>query len=171
MSFLRLDLPMPPSDNHIYINTPKGRALTSTAKKYKNDVQRRTAEATLLLQKAFDIKNPYIILLEFYYERSEVLSTQHWRPFKKNDASNRTKLLIDAVTDGAGFDDGGLFFYLIRKNIAQDGITHVDVVIRLLTENLLSRWEGYIHVLKEEPDGLEQCADLGLDPSGKKSGG
>lgn len=166
MSFLQLSVPMPPSDNHLYINTPRGRAKTAAAKKYKSDVQRKTAEACLVTGTSFDGTKVHLIALDFYYTREEVFSKQAWRPFLKNDASNRQKLLIDAVTEGSGFDDGALFFYLLRKNISQDGITYVDVTLRLLTEDVLLRWNEFWDYVMEKPNEPGTYANLGFDSVG-----
>lgn len=121
----RLTLPMPPSDNTIYFNLPHGgRALSSGAKKYKRDVK---ALVSRLIAKAdtdgadFITCVPYSFILTIYFKATE---NKTWNPekkrsagtrYKKQDAGNRQKLVIDAVMSAIGIDDRQIFREVIRK--------------------------------------------------------
>lgn len=93
---MTLDLPWPPSTNHAYRNTPRGRAKTNAANAYATDVkvellQHRDARAfRARLQPG---------------TRFRVQLEAHEPNRLRRDLMNLEKLAIDAIFDWLGHDD------------------------------------------------------------------
>lgn len=88
---LVLSVPLPPSVNHLYYNTPTGRRMTKEGKAYK-----RLVAETLMQQRA-RTKAP-----DPPYEVSLWLLVPDNR---RRDASNMVKAIEDAVADFLMYDD------------------------------------------------------------------
>jgi Holliday junction resolvase RusA-like endonuclease len=116
---LRLDmvLALPPTDNHIYFNVPRGgRALTKEARKYKSLVKEKTARAAITSSLSFREHIPYRVDITIFVK----LLSKGWPKrakwkFQKIDTTNRTKLLLDSIAEAIGVDDRHVTQVTIRK--------------------------------------------------------
>jgi Holliday junction resolvase RusA-like endonuclease len=133
---IRLTLPMPPSDNKIYWNNPYGgRTLNSTAKKYKREVKDQVAKLILRSGSKVDFQPcvEYEAIITIYFDEIEFKT---WGDkngaltrYKKLDAGNRQKLIIDSVMGAIGIDDRHIFREVLRKRVdAAD--PRVAVIVR-----------------------------------------
>ena len=132
---MELNLPMPPTDNHIYSNAPFGRVLSSAAKRYKTLV--RTAIGKLATSHDLSFRNhiPYYVRLTIFMD----LYTKGWPKkamwkYRKVDATNRTKLLLDAISEAIGVDDRHFVTVLVRKEEAKD-----EQYVRVSVEEMCPR--------------------------------
>lgn len=104
---LSLVTELPPTDNHIYFNLPGGgRALTKKAKQFKARVKEQTALTAVRNTLPFREHIPYKATITLYVK----LYTKGWPKtakwkYRKMDATNRTKLILDAITEAVGVDD------------------------------------------------------------------
>ncbi len=119
---VKFDIPgMPPSINHAWFNLPRrGRSLKPAGKKYKNEVQ------TLLAQKypkelmTFHKHEPYLV---FFRIHLEAIENATWgaakkaaeNRYKKNDVTNRIKILEDVISEVTGVDDSATMTFIIQK--------------------------------------------------------
>ena len=114
---LELVLEMPPTDNHIYFNLPRGgRALTKEARRYKALVKEKAARAAVTSPFSFREHIPYRVTINLFFK----LFTKGWPKnakwrFHKTDTLNRTKLLVDAITEAVGVDDRHIIETIVRK--------------------------------------------------------
>jgi hypothetical protein len=119
---------LPPSANHAYFNIPGGgRTLTSKGKKFKKEtsahiVRHYPTELRWLLR---DI--PIGLAVRFHFQQ---LVNKGWPDkaktrYKKIDASNRLKLLEDAVADATGTDDSQYQIVMVSKVQGTPEATHV----------------------------------------------
>lgn len=128
LAYVKIVLPLPPSDNHIYFNVtstkPGGfkqhhRAPTAEAKKYKREVASDIASLALANNVEFKLNTPFLCILNIFFEEIE---NKGWvkgkadSRYKKVDTENRNKLLIDAITEAIGVDDHQLFFSIKIKH-------------------------------------------------------
>ena len=108
---------MPPTDNHIYFNLHGlGRVLTKSARQYKSRVKESTSRIAITEKRSFREHVPYRVRILIYMS----LYTKGWPKkakwrFRKADASNRTKLILDAVAEAIGVDDRHFVDLRIRK--------------------------------------------------------
>ena len=117
---LRVTLPVPPSDNHIYANVGRARFLTSTAKKYKKTVAEEVAKLSVTCDPdaCFIEHVPYEIILHLYLEKVENGGWPQGKAksrYKRIDTTNRQKLVIDGVMEGIGVDDCHIFYAALYK--------------------------------------------------------
>lgn len=132
---MELYLPMPPTDNHIYINIPYGRKLSKTAKRYKAVVKEEVSKLAVSSNLSFRNHIPYCVRITLFMD----LYTKGWPSkalwkFRKVDATNRTKLLLDAVSDAVGIDDRHFVTIVTRKEEMLD-----EQCVRLSLEELCPR--------------------------------
>jgi Holliday junction resolvase RusA-like endonuclease len=133
---MRVELPLPDSDNGLYWNNPHGgRTLTTKAKAYKRGVKDKVSRliASTMSAEDFVPNVPYTVIITIYFDQLE------WKTFgatggaktryKKCDAGNRQKLVIDAVMDAIGIDDKHIFREVIRKR-EDETRPRVVVVVR-----------------------------------------
>ncbi len=137
---LRLSLPLPPTDNDIYVPVKKrgksaGMRLSDTARAYKVKVAELMADAAVL-QPDFVVEDDveYSITLVVFFKAAY---SKDWPKrakcrFRKIDSHNRLKLVIDAVMQGLGLDDNCLFEQSITKQEDPED-PRIEVEIR--------RWE------------------------------
>jgi|PlaIllAssembly_1097288.scaffolds.fasta_scaffold00059_5 Holliday junction resolvase RusA-like endonuclease len=117
---LRITLDMPPSDNKLYWNNPwGGRTRTRVATAYHN-AARAVIGRLMATTRCGDFAQnvPYRIALYLFFEEVENSGWKKGRAatrYKKCDAGNRQKLVIDAVTDAVGVDDRHIFKEEINK--------------------------------------------------------
>jgi len=119
---ITFELPwLPPSANHAYFNHPKGgRVMTKKGKKFKIEtttyiVQHHTPTLTRM---KFAQNHPYGMAVYFHFpnlENKGFLTGEAKTRYKKLDASNRLKLLEDAVVDALGIDDSQFTTVLVSK--------------------------------------------------------
>lgn len=115
---------MPPTINKAYINTSKGRRLTQHAKKTKEKIKKLVA--LQLLKNEFDVhifKDAKVYLTVHYFFKNvenKGFPKKAKYKFKKNDLSNRLKLLEDAISDSIGIDDSNTFQITLTKNKGQE---------------------------------------------------
>ena len=126
---------MPPTANNAYFNMPGGgRALTSKGKKFLNEAvahltRHHQAERTQL--------KPNIALVSIYVAYFDAIETKGFATgkaegrFVKLDASNRIKLVEDAVTKAyGGNDSANLFTGLFKRSAPEYKVEPcVDVLI------------------------------------------
>lgn len=118
---IRLSLPyLPPTTNNAYFNMRRGgRQLTSVARAYKIDVSTRLQREYRKEMMFFQKNTPYLLLVRFYFTGlvhkgyPEKTTTR----YKKLDASNRLKLLEDALKDAAGIDDSQFLQCFLEKRV------------------------------------------------------
>jgi len=139
---MKLVLPVPPSDNQIYWNNPRGgRVLRSAAKAYKRKVKKIIAELIAVADGGFYPRHtgemppdfvpnvPYEIFIRVYLKAVENKSWGTKRSpkarYKKADIGNRQKLVIDAVTEAIGIDDSHIMKEVLRKMESPDERTTV----------------------------------------------
>jgi len=137
---LRISLPMPPTDNNLYVPVRKkgksaGLRLSDTARVYKVKVAEVMADAALL-NPDFGIEEnvEYAISLVVYFKSaySKSWPKKAKSKFRKIDTHNRLKLVIDSVMGSMGLDDNCLFEQsVIKMEDPED--PRVEVEIR--------RWE------------------------------
>lgn len=137
---LSMVLAMPPTDNHIYFNLPKGRgrALTGKAKKYKALVKEKTARAAITSPLSFREHIAYRVEITIFLN----LLTKGWPKnakwrFQKIDTLNRTKLLIDSVAEAIGVDDRHVTEVIVRKEDDAE-----DPRVEVTVEELWKRYES-----------------------------
>ena len=130
-----VETPMPPTLNKSYINTNKGRRLTTHAKKTKETITK--VVALYLLKNDINtskLKNSKLFLrVDFYFKNVE---NKGWpkkakNRYKKNDISNRLKLLEDAVSDAVGIDDSNTFEITLTKNQHRQEKCHVQLEVEI----------------------------------------
>lgn len=86
---LRLELPYPPSVNHYLRHTARGVYRTAEADSYRQQVQ-----VLALIQQVEPLSGELIVTLTLY------------RPAKRGDVDNYSKVVIDALNGIAWHDDG-----------------------------------------------------------------
>jgi hypothetical protein len=135
---LILELPLPPTDNSIYISINIGskprRILSNAAKKFKNQI--KVAIARVLIENSGRIKDAdffnnesiYVFKISTYFE---CIENKGWPKkakyrFKKIDLTNRNKLLIDSICENLNIDDSQIFKVLLEK---KKGVPRVIVHI------------------------------------------
>lgn len=108
---------LPPTDNKIYVNLRQGgRILSGQAKKYKSKVKEKTARSAITSKLSFRPNIAYraeIVLYTDIYTKGWPKHAK-WK-FRRMDTTNRTKLLLDAVTEAVGIDDCHITEVLVRK--------------------------------------------------------
>lgn len=125
---VKLLLPfMPPSTNNAFINFgTKGRGLSKDGKKFKNLVQAYVGQhyptELASFQKA---KNePFTVFFRIHVAELENKTFGAKKGaesrYKKNDATNRIKLLEDVLADVTGIDDANTLTFVIQKVQAKD---------------------------------------------------
>lgn len=133
---MELHLPLPPTDNHIYINIPYGRKLSNEAKKYKSLVKERSIQVavtnTLSFREQVACRVQIVLYMDLYTKGWP--KNAKWR-FRKVDATNRTKLLLDALSDAVGVDDRHFVSVVVRKEHSPD-----NQYARLVLEELWTRY-------------------------------
>jgi len=105
---MRVTLPLPPSDNHVYFTVKRRRVKTSEAERYVNLVRAAVAEQAIRASIPVCQDVPDRVIIMIYFDRMEQLNWKRsgaGRRFLKLDVANRQKLLIDAVMDALGIDD------------------------------------------------------------------
>ena len=120
-------LPLPPSNNHLYLNSPwgSGRILSTTARAAKNRLVEQISQVILEQNLSFDPSTPYGLSLLFCFDRVRPMKkTKH--PFLRVDVDNRQKLIIDAIAAATGVDDRNLFEIRARKVERDAAISSVD---------------------------------------------
>lgn len=99
---------LPPSSNHAYINNGfGGRTLSAAGKKFKTETKVTIARRYTTALTAMKPNMPALVLARFYFES---LLNKGWPKtaksrYKKLDATNRVKLLEDALAEVLGVDD------------------------------------------------------------------
>lgn len=108
---------VPPSVNHAYGQRHGKRFLTTEGKAYKNEtktfISRNYATQLLFVKK----NEKYAISIVCYFEE---LENKTWPEkvddrYKKLDATNRVKLLEDALVEAVGIDDSHFFQVTVTK--------------------------------------------------------
>ena len=110
-----LEIPgIPPSANHAYFNHPRGgRVLSKEGKKYKKETSAYIVQTYFHQLGGIKKNHPYGLLLVFHFPNIEnkgfKTGTAQTR-YKKFDASNRVKLLEDALVTAIDIDDSNFMF-------------------------------------------------------------
>lgn len=115
---LRVVLDLPPSDNHIYVNRGnKGRFLSRDARTYKNKALSVIASIVLSsgAHRDFHRDMPYEVEILLFMPVFNSTFPKSKFLFKKSDTLNRTKLLIDIVTEAISVDDRHIVDVTVRK--------------------------------------------------------
>lgn len=126
---------IPPSTNHAYFNLPKGgRKLTAAGEKFKTETM---AFITKNLQgqiRSMKENHPYGLGIQVRMSIFDKRPGKGQR-YKKTDATNRIKLLEDAVAAAIGIDDSQFVTVIINKVDAPEETTRV-IVWDLIEESL-----------------------------------
>lgn len=109
---LVISAPLPPSSNHIYANNARGgRVLTKEAREYKHEV-----EQVMMTQRAKKRcpEPPFVLSLHLRLPDA-----------RRADASNRCKVLEDAIFEQLGYDDSLVYDVHLFKYVAPNdpGVT------------------------------------------------
>lgn len=133
---MELSLPLPPTDNNIYVNLSFGRALRSDAKRYKALVKESAARVAIKHELSFRQHVACQVRVHLFMD----MYTKGWPKnakwkFRKLDATNRTKLLLDALAESVGIDDRHFVSVLVRKEHKPD-----NQYVRLVLEELWPRY-------------------------------
>lgn len=130
---IKLILPLPPTDNKIYFNLPRGgRELTSEARGYKNKVREVVAAVAATCSLSFRKNIEHELVIRVYLshvENSGFGKEKTLERYKKVDSSNRTKLVTDAVAAAIGIDDKHIFKTIILKRSDPDN-PRIEVIWR-----------------------------------------
>ena len=115
-----LELPLPPTVNKAYFQKGKRKVLTSAARAFKEDVKRTVSQQLALRPDLAQLDSvPLVLILEVYFES---IINKGWLEgkakslFKKLDASNRIKLLEDALCGALGIDDKQYMTVMVCKH-------------------------------------------------------
>lgn len=137
---LRITLPMPPTDNDLYVPIKKGGKsvglrLSNVARAYKIQVAEVMADAALLnpdFKVEVDVEYAINLVVYFKSAYSKGWPKKARSRFRKIDTHNRLKLVIDSVMSSMGLDDNCLFEQSVVKQEDPED-PRIDVEIR--------RWE------------------------------
>jgi Holliday junction resolvase RusA-like endonuclease len=120
---IRIVIPfLPPSTNHAYVNNPwGGRTLSSAGKEFKtltsSHITRNYREAC----KKIVPNKPYLVLVKLYLS---TLENKGWPKkaetrYKHLDATNRVKLLEDALAKAFAVDDSNTLCFVVSKEAGE----------------------------------------------------
>lgn len=121
---------VPPSVNKAYINMSRGRTLSTLGRLYHADVVNRVTLSVLngdLLR--MDPDQPHLLWVRVHLPIYTKPGGEAKSRYKKLDASNRIKLLEDAVCHALGIDDSCFEAVLIQKVHALPGQERTEVKI------------------------------------------
>lgn len=122
-------LGVPPSTNNVYFNLPKGgRVLNNAGKKYKTEISTTIMREHQAEIRDVQLNHPYGIL----FVVNMAILNAGWPEkartrYKKLDATNRVKLLEDAIVEALGIDDSQVVISVVIKRHSETEVT--DVVI------------------------------------------
>lgn len=126
------EMPLPPSENHLYRNVPRlGRSKTRLYKDYELEFETWAWKCHKELTIARNLLSPHPfvgISLHFRFEYSRLFCKDG--SVKKNDVTNRLKCFLDLLAKHLHFDDSRFFEVTARKTSSlKEG---VDVAFYLL---------------------------------------
>lgn len=128
---ISLSIPwLPPSSNHAYINNGfGGRKLSAEGKKFKLETTAFFVRRYPNALRFFEKDEPYAVYVRFYFKDLENKGWPKKTPtrYKQQDATNRIKLLEDALKDAAGVDDSQNLLFLAEKRYGEEEKTEVFV--------------------------------------------
>lgn len=131
MKILSIELPFPPSVNKAYVTTRSGRRiLSSKGKEYKRSVASIVAKhcADKPSTSIDEVKLELTIKLHMETENKGWSTGKAKTRYKRVDASNRVKLLEDALFSVLGVDDSLVFSLHVEKiNCSGDPFTTVEL--------------------------------------------
>lgn len=116
---IQINLPfLPPTTNHAYINNGfGGRTLSAAGKKFK-----RETSAIITTKYAKQIASirqnkPYVLFIRMYFKTLENASypKKSNNRYKHLDATNRIKLVEDALSESIGVDDASNMTVVVSK--------------------------------------------------------
>ena len=123
MTKIALRLPFPPSVNKAYVTTRSGRRILSAAgKEYKRDVASAVARHCAANPETTFEERPLSLTIDLHM----VTENKGWSKgntksrYKRVDASNRVKLLEDALFSVLGVDDSLVFDLHVHKHPYDD---------------------------------------------------
>lgn len=116
---------VPPSVNHAYITVRNKRILTKDGQKYKNETKTFIARNYPSQLTIFSKERQYAVLVRVTLLEDAVLckgfaTGKVEGRYKKLDATNRIKLLEDALAEAAGIDDRQNFVFTAVKDWSKD---------------------------------------------------
>lgn len=110
---------LPPSSNHAYANIrgTNKRVLTKVGRAYKVETCAHLAQKYRAELQFFRPDQPYLLVVRFWFLQ---IHNAGWPKkadsrYKRLDASNRLKLLEDALKDAAGVDDSQNLTLVLQK--------------------------------------------------------
>lgn len=116
---ISLSLPnIPPSANHAYFtNRQGGRTLSTAGQKYIRETKTHLAQNFPLLLTAIKPDRPYLVYFRIYFESvtNKLWPEKAKTRYKTVDASNRIKLLEDALKEACGIDDAQHLMVVVEK--------------------------------------------------------
>lgn len=126
---------LPVSSNQAWFNIGhSGRGLSTAAKKYKNEVQVFIGRTYPTELTQFHKNEPHLIMFRVHV--AELQNTTWGKKkgaesrYKKNDATNRIKLLEDILATVTGVDDSATMTFIVDKVQTQEpGREFVEVFI------------------------------------------
>lgn len=124
---------LPPSINNAYMSIRKGkmtiRTLTQEGRKFKKEATAHLSKTYPLALAVLKPDKPYTILMRFTVT---ALENKGWVKgstdrYKRNDATNRIKILEDVLVDVSGVDDK--HFMLVACQKVQGQVEGTDIFI------------------------------------------
>ena len=112
---------LPPSVNHAWFNLPKGgRTLKAEGKKYVAETKALLAQKYPKELLTFRKQEPYLVFFRVHFEAIENATWGAEKKaaanrYKKNDATNRIKILEDVVAEVTGVDDSCTMTFVVQK--------------------------------------------------------
>lgn len=117
-------LPLPPTVNHAYATVKGRRILTTVGRVYKRSVIEIIVREIDTITDGFWTQcAPMSLEIELFFPE---LENKGWSSgksksrYKQIDASNRVKLIEDAVSEALGVDDRHFFDVIVRKRVRDD---------------------------------------------------
>jgi Holliday junction resolvase RusA-like endonuclease len=118
---IHLSVPwLPPSSNNAYFNLPRGgRALSKEGLGFKTKTTSHLVQHFRKELATLRVNEPYLVAVFLTFDE---LQNTTWPKtaksrYKRLDASNRVKLLEDALKDATGVDDSSTFTLLVTKKV------------------------------------------------------
>jgi len=121
---------LPPSVNHVYMTVMKGkgraripiRTLTPEGKKFKNETTAELVRRFPTELRIFKPNVPFMVVGRLSFPN---LLNKGWPDkaetrYKRLDADNRLKLLLDVLKDAAGIDDSNFLDIRVIKALGPD---------------------------------------------------
>lgn len=122
---------LPPSTNHAYFQRGRKRVLTKEGKAFKTNVQTHLARHHQGFLSFFNADTPYCVVIRVQFPRDE-LYFKGWpekanNRYKALDATNRVKLVEDAICSACKHDDRQHWQVAVLKTATEEEQGSLDI--------------------------------------------